>query len=380
MRVLAVLMDQGLVSLNRVAQDGMRVRASAGGSSFRRQARWEEPLRDAQAQVEALKNQIDEDSGAADRRVQAAKARAVTERRERVAEALAQLPELEAKRERRQKGDGAKARCSTTDPDARRRKRADGGTRPAYNVPLATTDETRLIVGGDATNVGSDSGLMTPLVEQLERHFDRRPQESLTDGGYSSKHDLEELQSHGTTVYTPIRDEENKRLKGQGPFAPLPGDSPLIAAWRQRRGNGGHPNNRQTAAQLGGVPECGLPQPRPETVLGAWSEQSESGDPVAGAGLPLHPHPLPRLVARPVIPPTWVRPSGGPKRNRRHPRRPMPPTPTGHRNPTPHPNENLGSRKLSNSAASHRPEFKNNHRLSANASRRSSLKRRPKRL
>jgi len=235
-RVLAVLMDQGLVSLNRVAQDGMRVRASAGGSSFRRKARLEEHLQDARAQVEALKNQVDEDSGAADRRVQAAKARAVTERQERVEEALAQLPELEAKMERRKKGDGAKARCSTTDPDARRMKMADGGTRPAYNVQLATTDETRLIVGWDVTNVGSDGGLMTPMVEQLERHFDRRPQEYLVDGGFSSKHDIEELQSHGTTAYTPIRDEENKRLKGQDPFAPLPGDSPIIAAWRQRMG------------------------------------------------------------------------------------------------------------------------------------------------
>jgi len=203
-QVLAVLMDQGLVSLHRVAQDGMRVRASAGGSSFRRKGRLEEHLRDAQAQVEALKNQVDEDSGAADRRVQAAKARAVTERRERVAEALAQLPELEAKMERRKKGDGAKARCSTTDPDARRMKMADGGTRPAYNVQLATTDETRLIVGWDVTNVGADGGLMTPMVEQLERHFDQRPREYLTDGGFSSKHEIEELQSHGTTVYTPV--------------------------------------------------------------------------------------------------------------------------------------------------------------------------------
>lgn len=115
-------------------------------------------------------------------------------------------------------------------------KMADGGTRPAYNVQLATTDQTRLIVGWDVTNVGSDGGLMTPNVEQLERHFDRRPQESLTDGGFSSKRDIEELPSHGTTVYTPVREEENKRAKGQDPFAPLPEDSPIIAAWRQRMG------------------------------------------------------------------------------------------------------------------------------------------------
>ena len=164
----------------------------------------------------------------------------MTARRERVAEALAQLPELEAKRERRKKGDGAQARCSTTDPDARRMKMADGGTRPAYNVQLATTAETRLIVGWDVTNVGADGGLMTPMVEQfdrqLERQFDRRPQESLTDGGGSSKHDIEELESRGTTVYTPVREEENKRAQGRDPFAPMPGDSPIIGAWRQRMG------------------------------------------------------------------------------------------------------------------------------------------------
>lgn len=235
-QVLASLMNQGLVTLNCVAQDGMRVRASAGGSSFRRKGRLQEHLRDAQAQVDALKNQLDEDAGAADRRSKSAKERAANERLARVAEALAQLPELEAKMERRKKGDGEKARCSTTDPDARRMKMADGGTRPAYNVQLATTDETRLIVGWDVTNVGADGGLMTPMVEQIATHFQQRPQDYLTDGGFSSKGDIEELESHGTTVYTPVKEEDQKRAKGEDPFAPRPGDSPTIAAWRQRMG------------------------------------------------------------------------------------------------------------------------------------------------
>lgn len=235
-RVLASLMNQGLVTLNRVAQDGMRVRASAGSSSFRRQGKLQEHLREAQAQVESLKNQLDEDAGAADRRSKSAKERAARERLARVEEALAQLPDLEAKMERRKKGDGEKARCSTTDSDARRMKMADGGTRPAYNVQLATTDETRLIVGWDVTNVGADGGLMTPMVEQIETHFGQRPHEHLADGGFSSKRDIEELESHGTTVFTPVKEEEQKRAKGQDPFAPRPGDSPTIAAWRERMG------------------------------------------------------------------------------------------------------------------------------------------------
>ena len=81
-----------------------------------------------------------------------------------------------------------------------------------------------------------------------------------------------------------------------------------------------------------GVPSS---QPQPETVSGAWSSQGESGDAVAGAGLQLHSHPFAGLAARPVIPRQWVRPQGGPKRNRRHPRRLMPTDPTRPPHPKP---------------------------------------------
>lgn len=235
-QILGTLMDQGLVSLNRVAQDGMRVRAHAGSSSFRRKESLEEHLGEARAQIEALKNQVDEDPGASDRRAKSAKERAARERVERLEKALEQISELEAKRERRKKGDGEKTRCSTTDPDARRMKMADNGTRPAYNVQLATTDETRLIVGWDVTNIGSDGGLMTPMVKQIEKNFGRRPKEQLTDGGFASKHDIEALQSQGITVYTPVRDSGANRAKGRDLFEPLPGDSKIIAEWRRRMG------------------------------------------------------------------------------------------------------------------------------------------------
>ena len=234
--LLAALLSQDLISLARVAQDGMRVRASAGGSSFRRGERLEKHLQEAQAQVDALKNQVDDDQGSADRRAKAARERAAQERVERIEEALAQLSELEAKMEQRKKGDGEKARCSTTDPDARRMKMADGGTRPAYNVQLATTDETRIIVGWDLTNVGSDSGLMAPMVDQIETHFGVRPGEYLTDGGFSTLDDIQELESRGSTVYTPVKEVDKKRVRGQDPFAPRKGDSPWIAAWRIRMG------------------------------------------------------------------------------------------------------------------------------------------------
>lgn len=235
-QILGTLLDQGLISLQTVAQDGMRVRAAAGSASFRRQPKLTAHLQAARAQIEALKQQADEDAGAVDRRAQAAKERAARERAERVAAALKQVEELAAKKEQRQPGDGATARCSTTDPDARRMKMADGGTRPAYNVQLTTTADTRLIVGWDVTNTGSDGGQLTPMNDRLQDHYKQRPQTQLADGGFSTIDDIEQLAAHGTLVYTPVKEEEKKRKNGQDPFAPRPGDSPVIAQWRQRMG------------------------------------------------------------------------------------------------------------------------------------------------
>ncbi|MBO0697237.1 MAG: transposase, partial [Zavarzinella sp.] len=67
-QTVAVLLHEGLIDLTRVAQDGLRVRASAGASSFRRQKTIEACLAEAKGQVEALRSQADEGAGAASRR------------------------------------------------------------------------------------------------------------------------------------------------------------------------------------------------------------------------------------------------------------------------------------------------------------------------
>jgi transposase len=234
---VAALLAQGLVSLQRVGQDGMRVRASAGASSFARRPTLEQALIEAEAQIAALKREAEEkDASAAGRRQQAAEQRAARERAERTRKALEQLPEIQQKMERRKKGSSETARASTTDPDARRMKMADGGFRPAYNVQFVTAAESLVIVGADVTNAGSDRGLMAPLADQVQARHGQSPQEYLADGGFATTDDIDALQARGTTVYTPIKEEDRKRRQGQDPFAPRPGDSPAVAAWRQRMG------------------------------------------------------------------------------------------------------------------------------------------------
>ncbi|MBX3032268.1 MAG: IS1182 family transposase [Chloroflexi bacterium] len=230
---VAALVTDGLVTLDRVAQDGMRVRAGAGAASFRRRDALDAALADAEARVTALRAELDDDPAATSRRVAAARERAAWERTERVRRALDRLPEVEAAR-RRHGRSAADARTSTTDPDARVMKMADGGFRPAFNVQLATDTASGVVVGVDITDVGSDAGLLGPMVRQLERRYDRAPAELLADGGFVVLDDIAGLaDGHGTIVYAPPTTPHDP---ARDPFVPLPGDHPAVAAWRVRMG------------------------------------------------------------------------------------------------------------------------------------------------
>ena len=248
---VAELMSVGAVTLQRVAQDGMRVRASAGSSSFRRKPTLEECLVEAQEQVTALKEEVQKDPAATSRRQQAARERAAREREQHVRDALEACAQVQAAKEKRG-GDSLKnpARGSTTDPDARKMKMPDGGTRPAFNVQFGTDTASQVIVGVDVTNHGTDHGLMTPMIEQIEDRTGQRPQEHLADGGFNTNEEIDSLNDpsantqpvadtrtcHGTKLYVPVKDVDRKRKKGIDPFSPLPSDTPQRAEWRQRMG------------------------------------------------------------------------------------------------------------------------------------------------
>jgi transposase len=227
---VAVLMEQDLVDLNRVAQDGMRVRASAGAASFRRRPTLEVCLHEAQTQVQRLREELEADPAQANRRQQRAEQRAAREREERVRQALARMPELEAKKKADAKGE---ARASTSDPEATVMKMADGGFRPAYNVQLSTDTATQIIVGVEVCTSGSDLGQLTPMVGQIQGRLGQAPQAVLADGGFAKHEDIDSVSAPdvGCTVYVPVpqpKDPKNDR------YAPHPKDSPAVAAWRQR--------------------------------------------------------------------------------------------------------------------------------------------------
>jgi transposase len=226
---IATLRHRGIVTLARVAQDGTRIRASAGVGSFRREGTLRACLNEAERLVARTTRQT---TGGLTR-TDAAQARAAADRLARVAEALAELPAVAAAKARTaQKGHAGPpkaARVSTTDPQARVMKMADGGYRPAYNVQLATDHDSDVIVGVAVTNVSADQAALLPMLAQVATRVGE-PATLLVDGGYVAHAAIAAATARGICVLAPVPCRSGTRE----PMPEQPTDPPAVAAWRQR--------------------------------------------------------------------------------------------------------------------------------------------------
>jgi transposase len=247
------LIQAGVASLERVAQDGVRVRAAAGAASFRRHSTLQDCRDQAAETVRRLRVEAEKDPAASQRRQAAARRRAAEDRERRVHDALAVAEALQAEQQDRARQDAERAataekpgaatkprkepekepRASTTDAEARIMKMADGGFRPAFNVQFASDTQSYAIAGVSVDNVGSDMGKMAPMNETLAADYGQRPKQHLADGGYAKLDDIEALAEIGIESYVPVpkpRDANRDR------YAPRPSDPPGVAAWRERMG------------------------------------------------------------------------------------------------------------------------------------------------
>ena len=238
-QIVASLTTAGAVTLERVAQDGMRVRASAGASSFRRQETLETHLEAARAQVERLAKEREHPDPGVNQRERAARERAARERVERVEQALDYLPQAQAAKERQQQTQAiakrakvSAPRVSSTDPEARVMKMPDGGFRPAYNVELATDQAQGIIVGVTVIKEGTDAGQALPMEEQVVERTGRHPGAYLMDGGFATREDITALEERDVTVYAPVKLPKSKPEEER--YQPRYGDSPQVVRWRQR--------------------------------------------------------------------------------------------------------------------------------------------------
>jgi len=235
-RNVAALSAAGVIDLDEVVQDGVRVRAAAGSASFRRKKSLRKELKKAERLVARLRRESDDDPGAGKRRAEAARGRAARERVARIKAALGKLDEIDAERERRARTNKAEVarqgepRVSTTDSEARVMKMADGGFRPAYNGQLATVAQGQVVVGVGMDTTGSDRGRAREMVEQVEARYEQAPKRLLVDGGFNRNDDTEWAAGRGVEVFGPPARNKHKT----DPFAPREKDGPGVAAWRRR--------------------------------------------------------------------------------------------------------------------------------------------------
>ena len=192
--VVGVLGAEGFVKLNRVMQDGTKVRACAAADSFRRRQTLEEHLEQARAQCAALADSGESEDSLVQIR---ARQRAAAERAERLQAAIVQIQQLEA-------GTSNEVRVSSSDPEARSMKQPEGGTAPSYNVQTTTAAAGKAIVSLEVTQAGNDFKQLTPAIDRLERTLESKPEQAVVDGGYVSQANILETATNGVELIGPV--------------------------------------------------------------------------------------------------------------------------------------------------------------------------------
>jgi transposase len=197
-QVLGMLSAEGLIRLERVTLDGTKIRAHAGGNTFRRQERLEAHLELAREQVRLMEEQAAEEEQMAKRQV-AARRRAARQRQSRLEAAVREVERLQS--EKKEEREGFVARASSTDPEARVMRNGEGGTVPSYNVQLLTDTTQGLIVNVEATTEAVDHHQLAPALERCEQTLGRRPQQVVADGDYTNHASVQAAANCGVDFY-----------------------------------------------------------------------------------------------------------------------------------------------------------------------------------
>jgi transposase len=150
-QVLGVLLHEGLITLERVTQDGTKIKAArAAMGSFRTSAQIQQHIEVARQHVAAL----DGEQEAVGRQA-GARMRAARERAERLECALQELEALRASKKKNRKGFVPKV--SETEPEARVMRNNEGGFAASYNAQISTDAKHGLIVCAALSNDVNDS-------------------------------------------------------------------------------------------------------------------------------------------------------------------------------------------------------------------------------
>jgi transposase len=197
-QVLGMLSAEGLITLERVTLDGTKIKANAGGNTFRRKETLEAHLQLAREQVRLMEEQAAEEEQMAKRQV-AARRRAARQRRSRLEAAVREVERLQ--REKKDDRDSFVARASSTDPEAHVMRNGEGGTVPSYNLQLLTDTTHGLIVNVEATTEAIDHRQLAPALDRCAQTLGRHPRQVVADGDYTNHASVEAAANCGVDFY-----------------------------------------------------------------------------------------------------------------------------------------------------------------------------------
>ena len=197
-QVLGMMSAEGLITLERVTLDGTKIKANAGGNTFRRKEKLAAHLELAREQVRILNVQAEEEDKTATRRA-AAERRAARQRASRLEVAVREVERLQhAKKHDREK---FVARASSTDPEAHVMRNGEGGTVPSYNVQLLTDTKHGMVVNVEATTDAIDYRQLEPAIERCEKMLGQKPKQIVADGDYTNHASVQAAAACGVDFY-----------------------------------------------------------------------------------------------------------------------------------------------------------------------------------
>ena len=294
---IAVLHHQGLIRLETIAQDGMRVRASAGSSSFRTKDSLKTAEQKAQQFVEQVAQDVDNEQ--ATDRAQAARERSANDKLRRIEMASRELEKIQKRYDKRNKHKSkaqhqSQPRASTTDPEARRMKMGDNGFRPGYNVQFANDAHAMVIISVDVTNEGGDASLLAPMYDDVCQRYDITPSRYIADGGFSSKAGVTHVERQGTEFYGPLFNERKQLEAGEDPYKERPRENAHYTEFRKRMGTQKAKDIYRLRAAAAEFPNANCRNQGLQQFAVRGLEKTKAPDTVARTGLQLQAFQLPK--------------------------------------------------------------------------------------
>jgi transposase len=197
-QVLGMMSAEGLITLERVTLDGTKIKANAGGNSFRRKEKLVAHLELAREQVRVLNAQAEEEEKTAQRQA-AARRRAARQRASRLEAAVREVERLQQEKKHDRKE--YVARASSTDAEAHVMRNGEGGTVPSYNVQLLTDTTHGMVVNVEATTDAIDYRQLQPAIERCEKALGEKPKQIVADGDYTNHASVQAAAESGVDFY-----------------------------------------------------------------------------------------------------------------------------------------------------------------------------------